>query len=93
MNPFYNPPPTQRQTQRFVDEFNADERLWRKLEPRRRARRKILTDLLSKKHLKTLDRLEFARNRRQDECIGFPIRAISEIRGHEFSSLRDRKNA
>jgi hypothetical protein len=46
MNPFYNLPPTQRETQRFVDEFNADERLWRKLEPRRRARRKILTDLL-----------------------------------------------
>jgi hypothetical protein len=44
MNPFYNLPPTQRETQRFVDEFNADERLWRKLEPRRRARRKILTD-------------------------------------------------
>ena len=33
MNPYYNLPPEQRATQQLVDQFNADERLWRKLEP------------------------------------------------------------
>jgi hypothetical protein len=35
MNPGYNLPPGQRTTQRLVDQFNADERLWKKLGPRR----------------------------------------------------------
>jgi hypothetical protein len=30
MNPYYNLPFEQRMTQRFVDQFNADERLWKK---------------------------------------------------------------
>ena len=33
VNPYYNLPPEQRETQRFVDKFNADERLWKKLAP------------------------------------------------------------
>ena len=41
MNPYYNLPPEQRRTQRLVDQFNADEKLWKKLEPKRRARRKL----------------------------------------------------
>ena len=68
-NPYYNLPPEQRATQRLVDQFNADERLWRKLEPRRRARRKLLPRL-SKNKLKRLDVLEFARARPPQECIG-----------------------
>ena len=40
MNPYSNLPPEQRATQRLVDQFNADERLWKKLEPKRAARRK-----------------------------------------------------
>jgi len=28
MNPYYNLPPEQRLTQRLVDQFNTDERLW-----------------------------------------------------------------
>ena len=41
MNPYYNLPPEQRTTQRLVDQFNADKRLWKKLEPKRRARHKV----------------------------------------------------
>ena len=69
MNPYYHLPPEQRPTQRLVDQFNADERLWKKLEPRRRARRK-LRPRLSKKKLKKLDLLEFAKARPPQDCIG-----------------------
>ncbi len=60
MNPYYNLPPGQRATQRLVDQFNADERLWKKLEPKRRARRKLQPGLSLRK-LKKLDLLEFAK--------------------------------
>jgi hypothetical protein len=70
MSPYYNLPPEQRFTQRLVDLFNADERLWKKLEPRRRARRKVLRCILSRKMLKNLDLLEFARERPPLECVG-----------------------
>ena len=42
MNPYFNLPAHQWFTQRLVDQFNADEGLWEKLAPRRRARRKLL---------------------------------------------------
>jgi len=45
MNPYYHLPPEQGRTQRQVDQYNADARLWKKLEPRRRARRKLLRDI------------------------------------------------
>jgi hypothetical protein len=70
MNPYYNLPPEQRFTQRLVDQFNADERLWQKLEPRRRARRKLLRWFLSRKQLKKLNLREFARERSPVECVG-----------------------
>jgi hypothetical protein len=73
MNPYYSLPPEQRFIQRLVDQFNANERLWKKLEPRRRARRK-LRPLLSKKQLKKLDLLEFARARPSQDCIGQAIK-------------------
>lgn len=41
MNPYYNLTPKQRFTQRLVDQFNADEHLWKKLAPRRRLRRNL----------------------------------------------------
>lgn len=69
MNPYYYLPPEQRRTQRLVDQFNADEKLWKKLEPRRRARRK-LRPRLSKKKLKKLDLQEFAKKRPPLECVG-----------------------
>ena len=69
MNPYYNLPPEQRMTQRFVDQFNADERMWKKLEPLRRARRK-LRPRLSRKKLKNLDLLEFAKARPSQDCVG-----------------------
>ena len=68
MNPYYNLQPEQRFTQRLVDQFNADEGLWKKLEPRRRARRK-LHPKLSKKKLKKLDLAEFANAKPPQECI------------------------
>jgi hypothetical protein len=70
VNPYYNLPPEQRATQRLADEFNADERLWKKLRPRRRARRKLLRRLLPRKFLKQLDLLEFANARPPQDCIG-----------------------
>jgi len=49
MNSYYNLPPDQRATQRMADQYNADARLWKKLEPRRRAGRKLLSVLSEKK--------------------------------------------
>ena len=68
MNPYYNLPPEQRSIQRLIDKFNADERLWRKPEPKRRARPR-LRPMLFKKKLKEFDLLEFA-NTRLEECVG-----------------------
>ena len=73
MNPHYNLPADQRFTQRIVDQFNADERLWEKLEPRRELRRKF-HPRLSKKKLKRLDLLEFARARPPQECVGHCVK-------------------
>jgi hypothetical protein len=69
VNPYYNLPPEQRMTQHLVDQFNADERLWKKLEPKRRARRKV-RPRPSRKGLKKLDLLEFAKARPPQDCIG-----------------------
>ena len=69
MNPFYNLPPEQRATQRLGEQYNADARLWKKLEPRRRARRK-LRPRLPKKKLKKLDLLDFEKARPPQECVG-----------------------
>jgi hypothetical protein len=69
MNPYYNLPPEQRMTQCLVDQFNSDEQLWKKLEPRRRARHKLCPKL-SKKRLKALDLIEFAKARPPQDCIG-----------------------
>lgn len=74
MNPYYNLPPEQRPIQRLIDQFNTDERLWKKLEPKRRARRKRHLGL-SRKKLKKLDLLEFAKARPPQECIGQWIEA------------------
>ncbi len=70
MNPYYNLPPEQRRTQRLVDQYNADARVWKKLEPRRRARRKLLRKVLTRELLKKLDLAEFAAERPPQDCIG-----------------------
>ena len=69
MNPYHNLPPEQGSTQRLVDQFNADERLWKELEARRRVCRKF-RHRLSKKKLKELDLAEFARKRPPLEFAG-----------------------
>jgi len=72
MDPCYNLPPEQRATQRLVDQFNADEQLWKTLEPARRARRKM-RPRLSRKQSKALDLLEFAKARPPQDCVGHKI--------------------
>ena len=66
---YYNLPSEQHAVQRLVDQWNADERLWKKLEPLRRlrrARRKNLTEA----QLRELDLREFAKSRPPADCIG-----------------------
>ena len=72
MNPYSNLPPEQWATQRLVDQFNADERLWKKLEPKRAARRKIRPRLPPGK-LKKLALQEFAQASPPPNCIGQKI--------------------
>jgi hypothetical protein len=55
-----------------VDQFNAEERLWKKLEPKRRARRKIRPRLPPGK-LKKLALQEFAQANPPPDCIGQAI--------------------
>ena len=69
MTPYYNLPREQRPIQRLVDQYNADAGLWRKLAPRRKARRK-LRPRLSKKKLKKLDLAEFGKARPPQDAIG-----------------------
>ena len=69
MNPYYNLPPEQRRLQRRVDQYNADAQLWRKLKPKRQARRK-LRPRPSKKLLKALALLDFDKARPPVDCIG-----------------------
>jgi hypothetical protein len=70
----YNLPPEQRQVQRLVDQWNADERLWQKLEPSRR-RRRALRKNLSEAQLHELDLREFATAKPPVDCIGEPFPA------------------
>ena len=69
VNPYHHLPPEQRASQRLVDQFNADERLWKKLEPRRQARSK-LRPRLARKELMRLDLQEFAKAKPPQDCIG-----------------------
>lgn len=71
---YYNLSPEQHAVQRLVDQWNADERLWQKLELRRRlrrARRKNLTEA----QLRELDLREFAIAKHPADCIGQPLPA------------------
>jgi hypothetical protein len=47
---YNNLPPQQRMTQRMADQFNADERLWRNLEGKRKRRRELGSRLSKKQH-------------------------------------------
>ncbi len=69
MNTYPNLPPEQHHAQRIVDQFNADARLWEKLETRRRRRRKRFPRLPEEFH-KKLDLLEHAKARSPQECVG-----------------------
>jgi hypothetical protein len=69
MNPYPNLPPSQRRTQRLVEQFNADERLWQSLAGKRKLRRKLHPKMAPKRRQK-LDLLDFARLRRPQDCIG-----------------------
>jgi hypothetical protein len=69
MNLYYNLPPQQRWIQKLVAQFNADERLWRSLDGRRRLRRKLYPRLSAKRR-KQLDLLDFAKTRPPQDCTG-----------------------
>jgi hypothetical protein len=66
---YSNLPPDQRLTQKCVDQFNADERLWKQLASSRKLRRKLLRGW-SKAKLKQLDLVEFSDARPPEDCIG-----------------------
>ena len=68
MTQYFNLPPEQRLVQQLADQFNADERLWRSLEPRRRLRRKGRLRLSARQH-RLLDLLEFAKVRPPQDCV------------------------
>ena len=69
MNPYRNLPEQQRRAQEIVAQFNADERLWRRLESKRRLRRRLYPRM-SAKLRKQLDLLEFAAARPPRDCVG-----------------------
>ena len=69
MTPVYHLPAEQRRAQEFVAQFNADERLWRRLEGKRRLRRRLYPRM-SAKLRKQLDLLEFAAARPPQACVG-----------------------
>ena len=69
MTPYYHLPPEQRRVQQIVDQFNADEHLWRSLEAKRRRRRK-LHPRMSAKLRRRLDLLELTDYRPPQDCVG-----------------------
>jgi len=69
MNPYRNLPEEQRRAQELVAQFNADERLWRRLESKRRLRRRLYPRM-SAKLRKQLYLLEFAAARPPQDCVG-----------------------
>ena len=74
MNSHYNFPLEQHSVQRLVDQWNADEKFWRELEPRRRLRRTLRRKLTEKQH-RELDLREFAKAKPPADCIGEPFPA------------------
>lgn len=71
---YCNIPPEQHRVQRLVDQWNADERLWKKLEPLRRLRRSRRKNL-NEVQRRELDLREFAQARPPVDCIGQPLPA------------------
>lgn len=69
MTPCYHLPSAQRRVQRLVAQFNADEQLWRILEPKRRRRRKVHPRMPAKLR-RQLDLLEFANLRPLQDYVG-----------------------
>ena len=72
MNPYYNLPPGQHRVQRLVEQWNADERLWKKLEPLRRLRRARQKNL-TEAQLRELDLRDFTRAKPPADCVGQPL--------------------
>jgi hypothetical protein len=69
MKPHNNMPPQQHRVQQLVDQFNAEERLWRSLAEKRGERRLSRPRLSAKRH-RLLDLLEFATARPPQDCVG-----------------------
>lgn len=64
-----NLPAGQQFTQRMVDEFNADENLWKSLALRRKLR-KFLYPKMSRRQRQQLDLAEFSCHQPPKDCIG-----------------------
>jgi hypothetical protein len=69
MSPLHDLPANQRDLQRRVDQWNADEALWRKLEPKCRLRRKLRHEL-NHRQLREPDLREHAAARPPEDRIG-----------------------
>ena len=69
---YSNLPPEQHRVQRLVDQWNADEAVWRTLELGRRLRRSLHRKLTKDQHCE-LDLREFARAKPPVDCIGEPL--------------------
>jgi hypothetical protein len=70
VNSYPNLPPEQGRVQRLVDQFNADENIWRRLAVKRRLRRLSRRGLLPKWH-ELFDLVELHRGRPREDAIGF----------------------
>jgi hypothetical protein len=57
-------------TQRLINEFNADEAVWRKLAWKRRLHR-LLRPKMSRKKRRQMDLADFAVSQPPKECVGF----------------------
>jgi hypothetical protein len=80
MKPYSNFPPAQRRTQQLVEQFNADEQLWRYLERKRRLRRRLLCPHLSATLRTQLGLLDFANARPVQDCVGVLVDTLSSLR-------------
>jgi len=73
MKPYSDLSPTQRRAQHLVEQFNADEELWRNLERKRWLRRTLCPHLSASLQVQ-LDLLDFVRARRAQDCVGLFVK-------------------
>jgi len=65
-----NLPTDQQAVQALADQFNADEQLWKSLEPLRKLRQTLHPQMKSRKR-KELDLLDFEKAQLPKDCVGY----------------------